>query len=235
MEGTALAPSRGRLSPLRATLLLLGAVLGGVALSLILGSSAAHAADGDGNGSGTGASPFGSLTSVVSATVSTTVNQSIPIVQHTVRFAGDSVATTIPAAAPVVSPVVSIVVSTVDATVTATVAAVRQLGAPAGHGLPSFTNGMATPNQALVRTPTAPAIQSPAPQTASSAVSTPLTGFGSDGMSPGSILTSSTGAPAAALGVLFALVALVLVAARRRLDDDALPASPVFETDTSPA
>jgi hypothetical protein len=227
MEGSALTPSRGRLTPLRATLLLLGAVLGGVVLSLILGSSAAHAADGDGNGSGSGESPLGSLTSVVSATVITTVDQSMPIVQYTERIAGDSVATTIPAAGPVVSPVVA----AVDATVTA----VRQLGVPAVHGLLLFTNGMAAPNQALAVAPTAPVIPSPAPQTARSVVSTSLNGFGLDGMSPGSILTSGTGAPAGALGVLLALVALVLMAARRRLDDDALPASPVFDTDTSPA
>ena len=231
MEGTALTPLRGRLTPLRATLLLLGAVLGGVALSLILGSSAAHAADGDGNDSGAGESPLGSLTSVVSATVTTTVDQSIPIVRHTMSVAGDSVATTVPAAAPVVNPVVATAISTVDATVTA----VRQLGAPAVDGLLSFTNGVATLNPALVRAPSAPAIPGTAPQTAGSAISTPLNGFGAGGMSPSSILTSSTGAPAAALGVLFALVALVLMAARRRLDDDALPTSPVFETDTSPA
>jgi hypothetical protein len=238
---SSLTSSRGWLTPLRATLLLLGAVLGGVVLSLILGSSPAHAADGDGNsnGSATGESPLGSLTSVVSATITSTVDPSIPNIQHTVRVAGDSVATTITAGAPVVrpvvSPVVATVVSTVDSTVAATVTAVRQLGLPAVHGLLSFPNVLAAPNQALIRASTTPVIPSSAPQTASSVVSTPLNGFGSDGMSPGSILTSATGAPAAALGVLVALVALVLMAARRRLDDDALPASPIFDTDTSPA
>jgi len=61
------------------------------------------------------------------------------------------------------------------------------------------------------------------------------TGSGADGALPSSLLSSSTSTPSAAVGVLLAAVALVLLAARRRILQNALPASPVFDTDTSPA
>lgn len=58
---------------------------------------------------------------------------------------------------------------------------------------------------------------------------------GSDGMLPGPVLTGGAGSPTAALGLVLGVFALVLLAARRRWHDDALPASPAYETDTSPA
>jgi len=54
-------------------------------------------------------------------------------------------------------------------------------------------------------------------------------------MTPGPVLTSASGSPAATPGLVLGILALVLLGARRRWHDDALPASPSFETDTSPA
>ncbi len=223
-EGSVLAPvsvSPRWLTPLRAVLLMLGAVLCGVALSLILGSSPAHAAEGDGDGSGTGQSLLGSVTGVVTSTVDTTV----PLVQHTVTAVGGSVVATVPPAAPIVTPVVT--------TVSTTLTAVQQLVAPVAHTVLPLADAAATPIRTLALD--ASAVSAAVAVQGSAGATVEPIGSGSDGTQPDPILTSSAGAPLAALGVLLAVFALVLLAGRRRLDDDALPASPAFETDTSPA
>ena len=223
MEGFAIAPSRGWMTPLRAALLVVGAVLGGVALSLIL-SSPAHAADGDGSGPDLG--PVGSVTTIASTTVTSTIDRTTPAVQRTVDAAETSLVTTVPAAKQLVTPVVT----TVDTALTV----VQQLAVPAVDSLLPFA-------QHLVATP----IWTPAPVASVQLVPGAPSGHAVGALPaqngtgsvplPDPILTSSSGAPAAALGVLLALLALALLAARRRLADDALPASPTFETDTSPA
>ena len=215
MEGGAVAPSHNWLTPLRGALLVVGAVLGGVALSLILGSSPAHAADGDGSGSDPG--PLGSVTSVATTTVGSTIDQAVPVLQRSVRAT--------------VQPLVTPVVATVESTLTA----VHQLVGPAvDSALPFAQQIPAAPNQVPASSASTTS-GAPAPSGQAARALPALQGSGSDGSLPSPILTSSTTAPAAALGVLLALFALVLLAARRRLDDDALPASPTFETDTSPA
>ena len=226
LEGFAVAPSRGWLTPLRAALLLVGAVLGGVALSLVLGTSSAQAATQDGDGSGTGQNPLGSVTNVVTTTVTSTVDQTIPAVQSAVHITESSLVSTIPVAEPLVTPVAT--------TVDTALAVVQQLTAPAVDSVLPFAQHIgAAPNWA------APAATAQSAAGASTghvvgALPAAQNGAGS-GSLPEPILTSSSAAPAAALGVLITLIALVLLAARRRLDDDALPASPTFETDTSPA
>ena len=215
MEGVAVEPSRGWLTPLRAALLVLGAVLGGVALSLILGSSPAHAADGDGSGSDQ--EPLGSVTTVATGGVTSTLDHALPVVRHAVRAT--------------VQPLVTPVVATVESTLTA----VHQLVAPAvDSALPFAQQILAATNQVTASFASTTSV-APAPSGQAAGALPVAQGSGSDGSLPSPILTSSTTAPAAALGVLLALFALVLLAARRRLDDDALPASPTFETDTSPA
>lgn len=224
MEGSALAPvpmpGHAWLTPLRAVLLMLGFVLCGLALSLMFRPTAAHAAEGDGDGSGSGQSLLGSVTSVVTATV----DAGIPTVQQTVSAAGDSVVATVPAAAPIVAPTVT--------TVNATLAAVQQAAVPVIRAAVTLDTE-ATLNLAITAA-SSPISAAIAPHGSAVSAVEPV-GSGAEGMPSGPILTSSSGAPLAALGVLLALFALVLLAARRRLDDDALPASPVFETDTSPA
>ena len=215
MEGLAVAPSHGWMSPLRATLLVMGAVLGGVALSLILGSSPAHAADGDGSGPDVG--PVGSVTSIATTTVTSTIDQTLPLVQHTVHATAE----------PLVTPVVL--------TIESTVTAVHQLVAPAlDTVLPFAQHLVATPNWAPAPVASVQLVPGAPSGHAAGALRAAQNGTGSIPL-PDPILTSSSAAPTAALGVLLALFALVLLAARRRLADDALPASPTFETDTSPA
>ena len=224
-EGRVVAPARGRMTSLRAALLVVGATLGGVALSLILGSSPAHAADGDGSGSGTDQGQFGSSTSIVATTVS--FDRTIATAQRTVRTAGASTIAALPAAEPLVTPVI--------VTVESTLTVVHQLVGPAVDSvLPLGQHFVATPNRAPA--PFASVQMVPGAPSGQVAGALPaVQRSGSDGALPSPILTSSTGAPVAALGVLLALFALVLLAARQRLDGDALPASPTFETDTSPA
>ena len=218
------------ITPLRAALFVLGAVLGGVALSLILGSSPAHAADGDGSGSGQSRDAVGSVTSLVSTTVTSTADHAIPPVQFTLRAVGGSVVTAIPAAAPVVTPVVTALDTTLSA--------VHDLVTPITNSvlMPLAPHAFAgTADRALA--PSTPVQMVPGASSGTAAGALPVAqgGAGSGGSPLNPILTSSPGAPVAALGVLLTLIALALLGARRRLDDDALPASPTFETDTSPA
>jgi len=239
----ALAPSRGWLTPTRAVLLTLGAVLGGVALSLLIGSSPAHAAEGDGSGPGAPSDPLVSATSsltgavgnTVTAAVSTasaTLDASIPVVQHSVDAVGHSVASRLPVTAPLVAPVV--------ASVDTTLAAVQQLVAPTLHGLPAVPallavegGAAATQHGMTALGPQAASGSSPAGSAVDALA--PVQNGGSDGMLPGPVLTGGSGSPTAALGLVLGAFALVLLAARRRWHDDALPASPAYETDTSPA
>ena len=227
LEGFAVAPSRGWLTPLRAALLLVGAVLGGVALSLLLGTSSAQAATQDGDGSGASQNPLGSVTSAVTTTVASTVDQTIPAVQSAVHITESSLVSTIPVAEPLVTPVAT--------TVDTALAVVQQLTAPAVDSVLPFAQHMvAAPNWAAGPAATAQSAAGASTGHVVGALPAAQNGAGS-GSLPDPILTSSSAAPAAALGVLITLIALVLLAARRRLDDDALPASPTFETDTSPA
>lgn len=244
-DAGALAPAGTWLTPARALILTLGAVLGGVALSLLIGSSAAHAAEGDGSGPGTPppgpivtatSSLSGSLATSVThagAALSATVAASIPLVQHSVGAAGEAVSTHAPVTAPVVAPVVASVDATLSAVqqvVTSTVSTAsalptllpiadlanvaRQGAAPAQHG------------QASSGPPTGSAI---------GGVLAAQNGAGSDGALPGPVLTSAAASPAATLALVLGVVALVLLGARRRWHDEAPPASPAFELDTSPA
>lgn len=227
-EGFAVAPTRGWMTPLRAALLVVGAVLGGVALSLIL-SSPAHAADGDGTGPDLG--PVGSVTNVATTTVTSTIDRTIPAVQRTVDATQVSLVTAVPAAQPLVTPLVTPVVATVDTALNA----VQQLAVPAVDSLLPFAQHLvATPIWTSAAIATVQLVPGAPSGHAAGALPASQNGTGSS-PSPDPILTSSSGAPAAALGVLFALFALALLAARRRLADDALPASPTFGTDTSPA
>ncbi len=214
MEGAAIAPSRGWLTPLRAALLVVGAVLGGVALSLILGSSPAHAADGDGSGPDLG--PLGSVTNVATTTVTSTIDQAVPAVRRTVRVTAE----------PLVTPVV--------VTVESALTAVQRLVVPAVDSVLPLAQHVVTPSRAPAPFPSVQMV--PGAPSGSVAGALPVAQrSGSDGSLPSPILTSGSGAPTAALGVLLAIFALVLLAARRRLGDGALPASPTYETDTSPA
>ena len=223
MEGPAIVPSRGWMTPLRAALLMVGAVLGGVALSLIL-SSPAHAADGDGSGPDLG--PVGSVTNIATSTVTSTIDRTIPALQRTVDATDESLIATVPAAQPLVTPVV--------ATVHTALTAVQQLAVPAVDSLLPFAQHLvATPIWAPASVASVQLVPG-APSGHAVGALPAQNGTGSVPL-PDPILTSSSGAPAAALGVLLALFALALLAARRRLADDALPASPTFETDTSPA
>ena len=227
-EGLAVARSAGWMTPLRAALLMVGAVLCGVALSLIL-SSPAHAADGDGSGPDVG--PVGSVTSIATTTVTSTIDRTIPAVQRTVDASEQSLVTTVPAAQPLVTPLVTPVVAAVDTALTV----VQQLAAPAVDSLLPFAQHLvATPNWAPAPVASVQLVPGAPSGHAAGALRAAQNGTGSIPL-PDPILTSSSAAPAAALGVLLALFALVLLAARRRLADDALPASPTFETDTSPA
>lgn len=233
------APARSRLTPARALLLALGAVIAGVALSLLIDSSPAHAADGDGAGSGGALSPLVSVTSSatgsasasvrhgVAATFAAALDQGVPLVQRAVDTAGESVTSTVPISAPLVAPVIS----SVDATFTAA----RRLAAPAVGTLLQLANSAAVHDQWLP----SPALTHPASaaQTGSAVagIAGGPSGSAADGTAPDPLLTSATGSPLTTLGVVFGVIALLLLAVRRRLDDDALPVSPVFDTDTSPA
>jgi hypothetical protein len=243
-DAGALAPSRSWLTPTRALLLTVGAAVAGVALSLLMGSSPAHAAEGDGIGPGPLAGPLVTATSSVTgavgtsvtgtiSTVSTTLDVGIPVVQKSVDAAGASVAAHVPATAPVVAPVV--------ASVDATLQAVRQAFAPTRPVLPAVPYLIPGANDAAAAqlwTPSAGSGQlasgSPAASSLGGALGWQNSGQ-SDGVPPGSVLTSVSGSAAATLGLLLGAVALVLLGARRRWHDDALPPSPAFEKDTSPA
>ena len=236
----AFAPSRPSMTPLRALLVMLGAVLGGVALSVIMGSSPAHAAEGAGVGPDIPPGPVatatsslvgtldGSVTGAVS-TVSTAVDASIPLVQRSVGAAGDSVATHVPVAAPIVAPI--------TATIETTLSGVQQLVAPLDPLVAIPGRLLAAPvEQAATATAGTALLTTATP--ANSAVGTiPArpNGAGSDGALPGPVLTGASGSPAAAFGLVLGALALALLGARRRQHDEALPPSPAFDLDTSPA
>src|SRR4051812_34534224 len=229
----------------------MGAVLGGVALSLLMSSSPAHAAEGDDPGPGalTGplvtatASVTNSVTGAVShsvagavSAVSRTVDAGVPVVRHSVDAAAQTVTTHVPAAAPLVSPVVT--------SVDNVLAAVQHVVAPPADGLPAAPQLLPLGRGAAAAqqwTPHAGSGQmasgSPAASsTGSSAVGAAAeNGGGADGMLPGTVLSSASGSTAAALGLVLGAFGIVLLVARRRWRHDALPASPSFETDTSPA
>jgi len=235
-----LAPPRARLTPTRVLLLTLGAVLGGLALSLLMNTSPAHAADGDEGGAGGLGGPLvaatssvtGSVTGAVS-TVSSTLQASIPVIHHSVDAVGGSIATHVPVAAPLVTPVVSTVDATLDA--------VQQLVAPTVSQLPALPDLLPVAHGSDATQLWTPPAGSGQLAFGSSAATPPggdpagRNGGGSDGMVPGPVLTSASGSPAATLALLLGALALVLLGARRRGDNDALPASPFFDTDTSPA
>jgi len=240
------APSRGWLSPARALLLLLGAVLGGVLLSLALGSSPAHATDGD--GTSPGASPLTAATQSVGravVSVSTVAATSVPAVertaehaiQHTMDASAAAVVAAVPPTAPVIAPAVASIESTLASTLSATARALQQLTVPAVSTLDPFGIAVAAPYAAAAGASPHPSSAGADQSGIAPAAARPdaQTGSGADGALPSSLLSSSTSTPSAAVGVLLAAVALVLLAARRRILQNALPASPVFDTDTSPA
>jgi len=244
-DAGALTPSRPSMTPLRALLVLLGAVLGGVALSVILGSSPAHAAEGTGDWPDIPPGPVATATSSLVGTVdrpvsgavstvsgalgSTGVGASIPLVQHSVGAAGDSVATHVPVGAPIVAPITAVIETTLSGVQQVVgpldpVVAVpgRLLMAPVEHAA-ATTAGTALLTAAVTANSAVGAI--PARQN----------GAGSDGALPGPVLTGASGSPAAAFGLVLGALALALLGARRRGHDEALPASPTFDLDTSPA
>jgi|GEM_PF-2000489 len=249
MDGV-IAPSRGWLSPARALLLLLGAVLGGVLLSLALGASPAHAADGDGTSSGS--SPLSAAAQSVSravVSVSTAGGTSIPAVertidrgaeraiQHTMDASAATIDAAVPAATPVIAPAVASVESTLAGTLSATARILQQLTAPVAGALDPFDVAVdasrATAAAATLHPSSAGAGQSGISPTAVRPDA--QAGSGTDGALPDLVVSAGSSAPSAAVGVLVVAVALVLLAARRRILQNALPASPVFDTDTSPA
>jgi len=230
----------------------MGAVLGGVALSLLMSSSPAHAAEGDDPGPGalTGplvtatASVTNSVTGAVShsvagavSAVSRTVDAGVPVVRHSVDAAGQTVTTHVPAAAPLVSPVVT--------SVDNVLAAVQHAVAPPADGLPAVPQLLPLGRGAAAAQQWTPHAGSGQMASGSPAASSPGSsavgaaaaenGGGADGMLPGTVLSSASGSPTAALGLVLGAFAIVLLVARRRWRHDALPASPSFETDTSPA
>lgn len=227
----ALAPSQPWMTPLRALLILLAAVLGGVALSVILGSSPAHAADGVGGGSDTPVGSVATVTRSLVGTASRAIDAGIPLVQHSVGAAGDSVATHVPVSAPIVAPI--------TASVEATLAVVQQVVAPTIRPVPAIASLLlAAPAEHAAASAVGGTALLTAAASANSAVGTlaaPQNGTGSDGALPGPVLTGASGSPAAALGVVVGALTLTLLGARRRGHDETPPASPTFELDTSPA
>jgi len=246
MDGV-IAPSRGWLSPARALLLLLGAVLGGVLLSLALGASPAHAADGDGTSSGS--SPLTaaaqSVSRAVVVSVSATTGAGIPAfertAQHAIPHMMDASAATVVAAispaAPVIAPAVASAESTLAGALSATARGLQQLTAPIAGALDPFDAAVVAPRAAATVGAMRPSSAGADPDGMAAMATRPAAqgGSGANGAVPGSLVSSGTSAPFAAVGVLLAAVALVLLAARRRILQNALPASPVFDTDTSPA
>jgi hypothetical protein len=239
---------RAPLTPARALLLTLGAVLGGVALSLLMSSSPAHAAEGDETGPGALTGPLvtatGSVTSSVTgavggsvsgavSAVSRTVDASIPLVQHSVDAAGQSVAKQVPVAAPLVSPVVTSLDAVLEAVQHVVAPTVDRL--PAVPGLLAVSQGEAATQLWTSRAGPVPMASGSPAASLPGGMSAAQNSGGPDGMTPGPVLTSATGSPAATPGLVLGALALVLLVARRRWRDDALPPSPAFETDTSPA
>jgi MYXO-CTERM domain-containing protein len=230
-EGDAVAvPRRARLTPLRAALLVMGAVFGGVALSLILGSSPAHAADDP----GVGHDPLAPVVSAVATGTDTTstavgaaIGRAIPGTQHVLHGLGGSLVSAAPAAAPLVAPVLSGVDTALGAVDRMIVPTVDQVLRPA----------LVAPARMAAD---ALASSGPMPVAARSATTVGtglLPGAGGPGATiPTPLLTSTGSAGAGALGVLLlTLLALAMLGRRVRRRDGALPASPAFDTDTSPA
>lgn len=237
----ALAPSPPWMTPLRALLIMMSAVLGGVALSVILGSAPAHAAEGTGSGPDIPPSPVATVTSSLLgtvdrsvagtvSTVSTAAGAGIPLVQHSVGAVEDSVATHVPVAAPIVAPI--------TASVEAALGVVKQVVAPLDP-LATFPGELlATPIENAAATATAGiallTVALPAYSAVGSLTASPRSG-GSDGVLPGPVLTGAPGSSAAGFGLVLGAFALSLLGARRRQHDETLPASPAFDVDTSPA
>jgi len=247
VSGTdAVAPSRTWLTPTRALLALLAAVLGGVALSVILGSSPAHASEAGDAWPDTPTAPVAPVSSSLAgasslvgaldrsvtgavSTAATAISGSIPLAQHTVGAAGDTVATHVPDAAPIVAPITASVETTLADLEQVIVPTIRPVFAITGL-LPaaSAQHAAVSAGRALL----------PAASPAGSAVGSipgPQGGDGADGALPGSILTGASGSPAAAIGLVLGSLALALLGARRRWHDETLPSSPSFDVDTSPA
>ncbi|MES1212681.1 MAG: hypothetical protein ABUT11_03950 [Leifsonia sp.] len=230
-EGDAVAvPGRARLTPLRAALLLMGAVFGGVALSLILGSSPAHAAEDPGAGQSPVApvvSEVATSTHTTSTAAGTAIGEAVPDAQRVVHGLGGSFVSAAPAAAPLVAPVLSGVdaaIGAVDRMIVPTVDQVlrRALVTPGRIAADALASSGRMPGAAL-------------PATAMGTVLMPGAG-GPDATIPTPLLTSTASAGAGALGVmLMTLLSLAMLGGRVRRRDDALPASPAFDTDTSPA
>ena len=237
----AFAPSPPWMTPVRALLIMLSAVLGGIALSVILGSSPAHAAEGTGVGPDIPPDPVATVTNSLlgtvdrsvtgtASTVSTAVSAGIPLVQHSVGAGGDSVATHVPVAAPIVAPI--------TASVEAALGVVKQVVAPLDP-LAAFPGRLlATPVEQAAATASAGitllTVALPANSAVGSLPASPR-GVGSDGALPGPVLTGAPGSPAAAFGLVVGAIALSLLGARRRQHDETLPASPAVDLDTSPA
>ncbi len=235
LTGEGLADARPFVTPVRAALFVLGAILGGFALSLILGTAPAHAADGDGAPAPDGGL-LGTVTSMVTPTTTTptpattvaaattVIRAAAPQLQPAVHKTGDTVAVVVALTAPVVRPIVT--------TVSTTLSVVQQSAAPL-HAV--LWTAPAASDGAAIRAGSVDVIAAGAASGTASATVSPVSSGDGRGTLPSPIPASSTGAPVAALGALFLALALVLLAARRRIADDALPPSPVFETDTSPA
>ena len=245
------APTRPVPTPLRAALLVVGTIVGGVALSLILGTSPAHAADGDGAADPGGL--FGDDTSLVptvttatsetatqvastaASTLDTTVASTVtvvptavvPPVQALVQTTGDTVVLVVPITAPVVYPVL--------AALTGQLTAATGLVDPVHKVLWTAAAATDAPHGLVALATKASAIVADAASGTAAPLPSPGLRGGADGTLPVPLLTSSGGGPAAVLGPVLLILALALLVARRRLDDDMLPPSPVFETDTSPA
>lgn len=230
-------PPRAWLTPLRTALLVLGAVLGAVVLSLLLGASPARAAENPGPDD-PGAPVAGELPlRVLTPAVASVAHQAVPRAQHALELAGGTLVSAVPVAAPAVTPVVT--------GLDAALALAHDSVAPVVDGallLVSRDPASLVGGAALF---SMPALVAESASVLAPVLATPSTGGpgaatgafgGAEPGAPSPLLTSSSAAGAAALCILFlALIAPALSGSRTRRRDDALPASPVFDTDTSPA
>jgi hypothetical protein len=209
---------------------MMGAVLGGAALSLLLGASPAHAAEDPGGGQGPLApavSDVSTAARAASTTAGMAIDHAMPVTQRALHGADRSLIGAAPATARLVAPVLSGVGATLAAVDRAIVPTVDPL-------LRSLRTATAVAGNALMASTESMSVDSHPAPAARSALTTVAGGPNEE--TPDPLLTSGGSAGAGALGVLLLTVlALATPGGRVRGRDDGLPASPFFETDTSPA
>lgn len=233
-------------TPLRALLLVVAAVIVGLGLSVLFGSAPAQASEGDGGGVGdlTSGSPITSVSTVLDRTAAATTSlvseAAAPVITPTIApLAKPVVATVVPAVASAIAPISAPVSNVILTTVSAVDGVLGTgLSVVASPSVPAAVADAAVAPLTRVGTAATPLAASVTRAAAPLPLVAPIAPVSStDGTSPtGAVLTSgSTVGAAAAMLSGFLLLGAALRAARRRAGDDALPSSPVFETDTSPA